>query len=87
VTDRLAKTIDYFNLSERLLKFGASRSWRLIEKLCSEIADLIMNEYPAQGVMVEVKKFAIPQARYVSVGLIQSRGSSGPLKRSAWGIP
>jgi len=87
VSDRLAKTIDYFEVSQRLLKLGDGRSWRLIEKLCTEVADLVLNEYPAQSVMVEVKKFAVAQARYVSVGLIKSRNTVAPLKRSAWGIP
>ena len=81
VSDRLTKTIDYFNVSQRLLKLGAGgRSWRLIEKLCTEIADVVLNDYPAQSVMVEVKKFSVPQARYVSVGLIQSR-TAGQVKR------
>ena len=87
VTDRLTKTIDYFDVSQRLLKLGDGRSWRLIEKLCTEIADLVLNEYPAQSVMVEVKKFSIPQARHVSVGLIKNRAAAAPAKRSAWGIP
>jgi len=87
VTDRLTKTIDYFDVSQRLLKLGDGRSWRLIEKLCNEVTDLILNEYPAQSVMVEVKKFSIPQARYVSVGLIKNRTATAPAKRSAWGIP
>ena len=87
VTDRITKTIDYFDVSQRLLRLGDGRSWRLIEKLCTEIADLILNEYPAQSVMVEVKKFSIPQARHVSVGLIKNRTAVAPSKRSAWGIP
>jgi FolB domain-containing protein len=87
VSDRLTKTIDYFDVTQRLLKLGDGRSWRLIEKLCTEIADLILDEYPAQSVMVEVKKFSIPQARHVSVGLIKSRTTAAPAKRSAWGIP
>lgn len=87
VSDRVTKTIDYFDVSQRLLKFGEGRHWKLIEKLCTDITDMIMNEYPAQSVMVEVKKFSIPQAKHVSVALIKHRTSSAPSKRSAWGIP
>jgi len=87
VSDRITKTIDYHDVSQRLLKLGEGRSWRLIEKLCTEVADLILDEYAAQSVMVEVKKFSIPEARHVSVGLIKNRTSASPLKRSAWGIP
>ena len=73
VSDRITKTIDYYDVSQRLLKLEDGRSWRLIEKLCTEVADLILNEYPAQSVMVEVKKFSIPQARHVSVSLAKAR--------------
>jgi dihydroneopterin aldolase len=66
-TDDLRKTIDYFAVSQRLLKFGDGRSWKLIEKLAADIADLILTEFKPQSVTVEVKKFPIPQARYVSV--------------------
>jgi FolB domain-containing protein len=87
VTDRITKTIDYYEVCQRLLKLPEGRNWRLIEKLCAEITDLVLNEYPATSVMVEVKKFVIPQARYVSVGLIKNRTNAAPVKRSAWGIP
>ena len=87
VSDRISKTIDYFEVSQQLLKLGEGRSWKLIEKLCTEVVDMIMNEYPAQSVMVEVKKFSIPQAKHVSVALIRHRATAAPSKRSAWGIP
>jgi dihydroneopterin aldolase len=67
VSDRLAKTIDYSDLCTKLLEFGHERSWKLLEKLSANIADFIMAEYKPQQVTVEVKKFAIPKANYVSV--------------------
>src|SRR5689334_21790762 len=67
VSDRLSRTIDYFALSQRLIKFGDGRNWKLIEKLASNIASMILLEFQAQAVSVEVKKFAVPQAKYVSV--------------------
>ena len=66
-TDSIAATIDYFAVSQRLLKFGEGRSWKLIEKLAADIADMILSEFKSQSVNVEVKKFVIPQARYVAV--------------------
>jgi len=38
--DDLAHTINYYAVSQRLLGLGRGRSWRLIETLVSEIADL-----------------------------------------------
>ncbi len=66
-SDGIADTIDYFTVSQRLLKFGEGRSWKLIEKLAADIADMILPEFKPQSVTVEVKKFPMPEARYVSV--------------------
>jgi FolB domain-containing protein len=68
-TDSIADTIDYFAVTQRLLKFGEGRSWKLIEKLAADIADAILSEFKPQSVTVEVKKFVIPQSRHVSVKL------------------
>ena len=68
-SDSIADTIDYFAVTQRLLKFGDGKSWRLIEKLAADIANAILSEFKPQSVTVEVKKFVIPQARHVSVKL------------------
>jgi len=66
-TDRLAKTIDYYVVSQQVIAFGGNRSWKLIEKVAANIADFILSEHHPEDVTVEVKKFVIPAARYVSV--------------------
>jgi len=78
-SDGIADTINYFAVTQRLLKFGEGREWRLIEKLASDIAATIRQEFKPQGVTVEVKKFIIPEARYVSVRVDGQRdvGSNG----------
>jgi dihydroneopterin aldolase len=68
-SDSIADTIDYFAVTQRLLKFGEGRSWKLIEKLAADIADAILSEFKPQSITVEVKKFVIPQARHVAVRL------------------
>jgi len=68
-TDSIADTIDYFAVSQRLLKFGEGREWRLLEKLAADIAGMVLAEFKPQSVTVEVKKFVIPQARHVSVSM------------------
>jgi FolB domain-containing protein len=73
--DRLSRTIDYFAVCQHLLKFGENRSWKLIERVAVNIADTVLSEFNPQGVSVEVKKFAIPQARYVSATWTQDAPS------------
>ncbi len=74
LSDRIEKTIDYFEVAQDLLKFGEGRSWKLLEKLVTNIADRVLSSYGAQSVFVEAKKFPFPEARYVSVSLTKSRG-------------
>jgi dihydroneopterin aldolase len=73
MTDRVEKTVNYQKVTDDLLQFGQGRSWRLLEKLVSNLADRILAEYEPDNVLVEVKKFVIPQARYVSASLSRAR--------------
>src|ERR1035441_5442893 len=49
-SDSLADTIDYFAVTQRLLKLGEGREWKLIEKLAADIADAILSEFKPQAV-------------------------------------
>ena len=71
--DELSGTIDYFAVSQRLLKFGEGVHWKLIETLAVDIAQMILEEFQPRSVAVEVKKFIIPQARHVSVRVTRIR--------------
>jgi len=72
--DDVASTINYYAVSQRLLKFGEGRSWKLIEKLATDIANTILIEFKPAAVTVEVKKFIIPEARHVSVSVTKRHG-------------
>jgi FolB domain-containing protein len=74
-SDDVADTINYFAVTQRLLKFGEQRSWKLIEKLAADIANTLLAEFQPQSVTVEVKKFIIPEARHISVTIEQRRTS------------
>ncbi len=65
--DEIEKTVDYYSVSRRLLKLGEGRSWKLIESLAVEVAESLLHEYGFKAVTVEVKKFILPETRYVSV--------------------
>jgi 7,8-dihydroneopterin aldolase/epimerase/oxygenase len=66
-TDDLTATIDYFAVTQRLLKFGEARQWKLIEKLAEDLAQTILTEFHPTSVRVEIKKFIIPQTRHIAV--------------------
>jgi dihydroneopterin aldolase len=67
MNDRLNRTIDYYAVAQRLLHYGTGRSWKLLEKLAVNLADLVFTEFHPAEVTIEVKKFPVPQAAYVSV--------------------
>jgi dihydroneopterin aldolase len=86
-TDRIAETIDYFAVAQRLLKYGREHSWNLIEKLAADMADVVLSEFDPKSVTVEVKKFPIPQARHVSVSVTRESSGGELFKRAALGNP
>ncbi|MCX6869506.1 MAG: dihydroneopterin aldolase [Verrucomicrobia bacterium] len=65
--DDLSHTINYYAVSQRLLSLGQGRTWKLLETLAVQIAELVLREFGARRVHVEIKKFIIPEARHVSV--------------------
>jgi dihydroneopterin aldolase len=67
--DSLALTIDYQAVCQWITRLGEGRSWRLLETLASEIADRILREFKPKSIDVQIKKFIIPQARYIAVQL------------------
>jgi FolB domain-containing protein len=73
LSDRLEKTINYFDVAQDLLKYGEGRNWKLLEKLTANVADFVLARFKPESVTVEIKKFPVPQARYVSVTLARTR--------------
>ena len=73
--DDLRQTIDYYAVTQRLLKFGEGRQWKLIETLAVNIAEMVRSEFGAKEVAVEVKKFVISEARYVSVRVVRPKSA------------
>jgi len=71
VSDDLTATIDYAAVCQRVTDLGRDRSWRLIEKLAEDIATLVLAEFKPVRVSVEIRKFILPETRYVAVRMIR----------------
>jgi FolB domain-containing protein len=84
MSGRIGRTIDYYEVSQRLLKLGETRSWRLIESVATDIAGKILSEFRPESVTIEVKKFSIPEARYVSVSVTKQRPLPENYNRRMW---
>lgn len=70
--DDLAKTIDYAHVCERISQLAGERPRRLIETLADEVAGMIIAEFGARSVEVELRKFILPRTRHVAVRCVRS---------------
>jgi dihydroneopterin aldolase len=66
-TDDLARTVNYFDVVHRVKALAGKRPRKLLETLAEEIATDILKTYPVQKIVLEIKKFILPDAQFVSV--------------------
>jgi 7,8-dihydroneopterin aldolase/epimerase/oxygenase len=66
-TDNLAFTINYANVAEHVKNLAARRVRKLIETLAEEMAFDLLKNFPIRKITLEIKKFILPDAKYVSV--------------------
>jgi dihydroneopterin aldolase len=56
VTDRIEDTIDYADVCQQVALAAQERSYKTLERLCSAIADRMMDRYNADAVTVRATK-------------------------------
>jgi dihydroneopterin aldolase len=56
VTDRVEDTIDYADVCQQVALAAQERSYKTLERLCSAIADRMMDRYAADAVTVRATK-------------------------------
>jgi dihydroneopterin aldolase len=66
ITDRLEDTIDYSQVCQLANLVAQQRSYRTLERLCTAIADRLLDSYDAQAVWVKAAKPEPPMALPVS---------------------
>ena len=71
--DEVANTVDYYEVSRRLIALAAQKPRNLIETLATEIADSLLSGYPLSSVEVEVEKRILPDADAVAVRIRRSK--------------
>lgn len=73
-TDDIAKTVDYFAVAGRIKSLAAEKPRRLLETLAEELAADLLKSFAIKELNLEIKKFILPDARYVSVEVLRSCG-------------
>jgi dihydroneopterin aldolase len=66
-TDDLSRTVNYYDVAQRLALITSKRPRKLLETLAEEIATEVLKNYPMQKLTLEIKKFILPGTQYVSV--------------------
>ena len=73
LSDDLARTVDYAAVAESLRALVAGRCDRLIETMAQEMAEHLLRHFDLRRVELELRKFILPETRYVAVRVIRER--------------
>jgi dihydroneopterin aldolase len=82
MNDQLEKTIDYAEVAVEVEKVVQTTEAHLIEKLVSEIGEALMARFPMERLEIELRKFILPKARYVSVKTDRKRVGGSAIRRA-----
>ena len=66
LADKIDQAVNYSAVAEETKSFVRDQSVNLIETLADRLARHLLQTFPIQKVTVEVRKFALPDAKYVS---------------------
>jgi dihydroneopterin aldolase len=67
LNDDVAKTVNYSSLCAETKQLTESRSDKLIETLAENVAAHLLRKFPIRVIKIELRKFVLPDAAYVSV--------------------
>jgi len=64
--DRIGETINYAVVAEQTQKFVHDEAVNLIETLADRLAAHLLKKFPIQKITLEIRKFPLEHAKYVS---------------------
>jgi len=73
VKENLSLTADYAVAVQKIQAYCSNVSSHLIETLASNIASLLLDEFPLKRATVRVRKFILPETEFVAVQTTQER--------------
>jgi FolB domain-containing protein len=72
LADHIERTVNYSTVAEETKNFVRDQSVSLIETLADRLASHLLKTFPIQKVTIELRKFALQDAEYVSVTVTQT---------------
>jgi FolB domain-containing protein len=70
--DHIEKTVNYSEVCEETKNFVRDHAFRLIETLADDLATHLLQRFAIAKIAIELRKFVIPDAKYVSVTVTRS---------------
>jgi dihydroneopterin aldolase len=67
LADHIERTVNYSAVAEETKNFVRDQSVNLIETLAERLASHLLKSFPIRKVTIELRKFALQDAKYVSV--------------------
>ena len=74
--DDIRRTVDYFLVAQEIKKFAEEKPRRLLETFAEELAQELLAAFSMKTVRLEIKKFILPNAAYVSVCIERTSASA-----------
>ena len=71
IEDDIANTVDYSAIAESVKEFAGRSELRLIETLAEKIASHLLAHFGVRKVAIEIRKFVLSDAEFVSVTATQ----------------
>ena len=72
LADKIDQTVNYSAVAEETKNFVHDQSVKLIETLADRLATHLLKTFPIQKVVVELRKFVLEDAKYVSATVTRS---------------
>lgn len=72
--DDITRAVNYSAIAVKAGEFAREHSAKLIETLAAELAAHLLQIFPIQQIEIELRKFVLPDAKYVSVTITRTAG-------------
>ena len=72
LADHIERTVNYSTVADETKNFVRDQSVSLIETLADRLASHLLKSFPIQKVTIELRKFALQEAKYVSVTITRT---------------
>ena len=67
LADHIERTVNYSTVAEETKNFLRDQTVSLIETLAERLASHLLKSFPIQKLTIELRKFVLPDAKYVSI--------------------